>query len=65
MLQRIILKITSARFLITIILTIVFALLVMNGVPPTEFTTIYGMIITYYFAKDRNVSRETKSKDDE
>lgn len=58
MFQRIIYKLTSARFLITIILTIVFAILVINGVPPAEFTTIYGMITTYYFTKDRDKSKE-------
>lgn len=58
MLQRIVYKLTSARFLITIILTIVFAILVINGVPPTEFTTIYGMVTTYYFTRNRSESKE-------
>lgn len=63
MLERIILKLTSARFLIAIILTIVFAILVINKITTNEFTTIYAMIVTYYFAKDRNVSRETNKNE--
>ena len=51
--EKIINKLLSARFLVTIILTIVFAVLAFMGGLTTEFITIYTMIVTFYFSKDR------------
>lgn len=56
--EKIINKLLSARFLVTIILTIVFAVLAFMGGLTTEFITIYTMIVTFYF------SRERKDKND-
>ncbi|MBN3418629.1 hypothetical protein EXN00_18575 [Clostridium botulinum] len=46
-------KITSARWLIAVIITIVFAILAIRNTLNTEFLTIYTMIIAFYFSKDR------------
>lgn len=51
--EKIINKLLSAKFLVTIILTIVFAVLSIVGGLTTEFITIYTMIVTFYFSKDR------------
>lgn len=51
--QKIINKLLSARFLVTIILTIVFSVLALKNNLTTEFLTIYTMIVTFYFAKNR------------
>lgn len=53
MFERIINKITSARWLISVIMTIVFAILAFNNKLTSEFITIYTMIIAFYFSKDR------------
>ncbi|MHB8033088.1 hypothetical protein [Clostridium botulinum] len=46
-------KITSARWLISVIMTIVFAILAIRNTLNTEFITIYTMVIAFYFSKDR------------
>ncbi|NFI55530.1 hypothetical protein FDA48_03935 [Clostridium botulinum] len=51
--DRLLNKITSARWLIAIIMTIVFAVLAFTNRLSTEFITIYTMIIAFYFSKDR------------
>lgn len=51
--ERLLNKLLSARFLVTIVLTIVFAILAFMGGLTTEFITIYTMIVTFYFSKDR------------
>lgn len=51
--QRILAKVTSARWLIAVIMTIVFAGLAFTNRLSTEFITIYTMIIAFYFSKDR------------
>lgn len=53
MLTRIINKVTSARWLIAVIMTIVFAVLAFTNRLSTDFITIYTMIIAFYFSKDR------------
>lgn len=53
MLDRIINKLTSGRFLITIILTVVFAVLAIGNRLSTEFLTIYTMLVAFYFGKER------------
>ncbi|WP_409069870.1 hypothetical protein ACFLKB_11860 [Clostridium sp. FAM 1755] len=46
-------KMTSARWLIAVIMTIVFAILAIKNTLNTEFITIYTMVIAFYFSKDR------------
>lgn len=54
MLTRIINKITSARWLIAVIMTIVFAVLSITNRLSTDFITIYTMVLAFYFSKDRD-----------
>ncbi|NEZ72126.1 hypothetical protein EXM36_17260 [Clostridium botulinum] len=56
--DRVLNKITSARWLIAVIMTIVFAILAIRNTLNTEFITIYTMIIAFYFSKDRK--KQTK-----
>lgn len=51
--NRVLTKITSARWIIAVILTIVFAILAINNTLDTEFITIYTMVIAFYFSKER------------
>ncbi|MBE1304890.1 hypothetical protein FDB72_18400 [Clostridium botulinum] len=51
--DRVLKKITSARCLIAVIMTIVFAVLAIKNTLNTEFITIYTMVIAFYFSKDR------------
>lgn len=51
--DRILRKMTSARWLIAVIMTIVFAILAIRNTLNTEFITIYTMVIAFYFSKDR------------
>lgn len=39
----------SIKSLVTLILTIVFAVLALNGVVSQEFMTIYTVVIAFYF----------------
>lgn len=54
MLTRIINKVTSARWLIAVIMTIVFAVLSFTNKISSEFITIYTMVIAFYFNKQRD-----------
>ncbi|NFH88621.1 hypothetical protein FDA33_00035 [Clostridium botulinum] len=51
--DRLLNKITSARWLIAVIMTIVFAVLAFTNRLSTEFITIYTMVIAFYFSKER------------
>ncbi|WP_252222409.1 MULTISPECIES: hypothetical protein [unclassified Clostridium] len=51
--DRLLNKITSARWLIAVIMTIVFAELAFTNRLSTEFITIYTMVIAFYFSKKR------------
>ncbi|EKO1911367.1 hypothetical protein PZQ55_000381 [Clostridium botulinum] len=51
--DRVLRKITSARWLIAVIMTIVFATLSIKNTINIEFITIYTMVIAFYFSKDR------------
>ena len=54
-LTRIINKITSARFLIVLILTIILSVMAIRGQISAEvFVGIYGPVIAFYFSKNRN-----------
>ncbi|AJF29672.1 membrane protein [Clostridium botulinum] len=56
--DRLLNKITSARWLIAVIMTIVFAVLAITNTITTEFITIYTMVIAFYFSKDRKEIKE-------
>ncbi|ACD23416.1 putative membrane protein [Clostridium botulinum B str. Eklund 17B (NRP)] len=56
--DRLLNKITSARWLIAVIMTIVFAVLAIKNIITTEFITIYTMVIAFYFSKDRKEIKE-------
>lgn len=51
--DRLLNKITSARWLIAVVMTIVFAGLAFTNRLSTEFITVYVVIINYYFYKER------------
>lgn len=53
--ERILKKITSARWLIATTLTVVFSVLAIRNTLNTEFITIYTMVIAFYFSKERMV----------
>lgn len=44
----------SVKSLVTIVLTIVFAVLTVKGSIPSEFQSIYSMVITFYFVTGGN-----------
>lgn len=56
--SRVLTKITSARWLIAVIMTIVFAILAITNTLNTEFITIYTMVIAFYFSKDRKEGQQ-------
>lgn len=60
--NRILKKILSARWLIAVILTIVFAILACIGKLNTEFLSVYTLVIAFYYNKDRNVTDNTKAE---
>ena len=62
-LERIVQKLTSARFVIAILLTITFMILAFSNKLTTEFTTIYTAITVFYFTKDRDNSAVNKDED--
>lgn len=51
--DRILRKITSARWIIAVVMTIVFSIMAVRNTLNTEFITIYTMVIAFYFSKDR------------
>ena len=56
--SRVLTKITSARWLIAVIMTIVFAISAIKNTVTTEFITIYTMVIAFYFSKDRKEGQQ-------
>lgn len=58
--NRILQKILSARWLIAVILTVVFAILACTGKLSTEFLSVYTLVIAFYYNKDRNATDNTK-----
>lgn len=58
MINRIVLKLTSARFVIAILLTITFMYLAITNRLTTEFITIYTTITVFYFNKDTSSKKE-------
>lgn len=65
MMERIITKITSARFLTVIFLNVAFLYCIINDCLSTEFTTIYMSVISYYFCtKDRKTEQTVENKEE-
>ncbi|MGN2370917.1 hypothetical protein ACTFJW_12845 [Clostridium cagae] len=56
--DRLLNKVTSARWFIAVIMTMVFAVLAIRNTITTEFITIYTMVIAFYFSKDRKEIKE-------
>ena len=54
MTERVILKLTSARFVITVIMSLIFAYLAVTEKLNTEFCSVYMLIISFYFSKKRD-----------
>lgn len=54
--NRILQKALSARWLIAIILTIVFAVLAITSKLSTEFLSVYTLVIAFYYNKDRSAT---------
>ena len=62
-LERIVRKLTSARFVIALILTVTFAVLALQGKLTTEFTTIYTAVTVFYFTRDRESTSTNKDEE--
>ncbi len=62
-LQRIVNKLTSARFVIALLLSITFAILSLQGKLTTEFTTIYTAVTVFYFTRDRESASTNKDEE--
>lgn len=46
-------KLIDVKSIVTIGLTVVFIVLAIRGVIPTEFMTVYTMVLTYYFTRKK------------
>ena len=62
-LERIVNKLTSARFVIALLLSITFAILALRGNLTTEFTTIYTAVTVFYFTRDRESANTNKDEE--
>lgn len=62
-LERIVQKLTSARFVIALLLSITFAILSLQGKLTTEFTTIYTAVTVFYFTRDRESTSTNKDEE--
>ena len=62
-LERIVNKLTSARFVIALLLSITFAILALRGNLTTEFTTIYTAVTVFYFTRDRESTSTNKDEE--
>lgn len=62
-LERIVRKLTSARFVVALLLSITFCILALNGKLSTEFTTIYTAVTVFYFTRDRETTIENKTEE--
>ena len=62
-LERIVRKLTSARFVVALLLSITFCILALNGKLSTEFTTIYTAVTVFYFTRDRETAIENKTEE--
>ena len=62
-LQRIVQKLTSARYVVALLLSITFCILALNGKLTTEFTTIYTAVTVFYFTRDRENTSTNKDEE--
>ena len=62
-LERIVQKLTSARYVIALLLSITFAVLALRGNLTTEFTTIYTAVTVFYFTRDRESTSTNKDEE--
>ncbi len=58
-LQRRLSRLLTVKSLVTLVLTLVFAILALNGTIDQDFMTIYAVIISFYFGTQ---SPETKEE---
>lgn len=58
--ERIITKVTSAKWLIAVILTIVFSYCIVSGRDVKEFLPIYSGVVMFYFGN--SVSKRPKAE---
>ncbi|NME82140.1 hypothetical protein [Clostridium sp. SM-530-WT-3G] len=61
--DRLFLKLTSGRFLISIAITIGFVILSVEGKLSSDYTNIFLIIVTFYFSKESQ-RRSDNSKND-
>lgn len=62
-LERIVQKLTSARYVIALLLSVTFAVLALQGKLTTEFTTIYTAVTVFYFTRDRESISTNKDEE--
>ena len=62
-LERIVRKLTSARYVVALLLSVTFAVLALQGKLTTEFTTIYTAVTVFYFTRDRETAIENKTEE--
>ena len=62
-LQRSVQKLTSARYVVALLLSITFCILALNGKLTTEFTTIYTAVTVFYFTRDRENTSTNKDEE--
>ena len=62
-LERIVNKLTSARFVVALLLSVTFAVLALQGKLTTEFTTIYTAVTVFYFTRDRESTSTNKDEE--
>lgn len=61
--DRLFLKFTSGRFLISIAITIGFVILSIQGKLSSDYTNIFLIIITFYFSKEPKRDADNSTKD--
>ncbi len=49
MIEKICDRLLTVKSIVTIILTVVFAVLVIRGTLPSEFMTVYASVLAFYF----------------
>lgn len=54
-------KLIDVKSIVTLTLTIVFAILTMNNILSTEFITIYTVIIGFYFGTQKTKAETTQT----
>lgn len=58
MIKRMVYKLTSARFLIAVLLTVTFMYLAIKNRLTTEFVTVYTAVTVFYFNKTKIEDKE-------